>query len=91
VVWDTFVDWVRAPAIAATNTAIAANKSLVEDNQRLVKANADLSELLLERGKRESGIDAKLDAVRADLARMKANNPKVKAWAETEIPPEVLQ
>lgn len=88
---DSFVDWIRAPAIAETNKAVAANQSLHADNQRLVETNARLSQLLIERSEREGVIDRRLDAVQQALDALKKTNPRVKAWAETEIPPEILR
>lgn len=89
--WDSFVDRIRAPAVAETKKAVEANASLLADNERLVLQNTKLSDALVRRSRFEAGVDARLKKMEDDFKALKESNPAVKAWAETVIPPEALQ
>lgn len=90
-VGDSVIDAIRAPEVAKTQAAVQANDSLAKDNARLEAQNETLSKVLTKRSTFEKGVRADIDGMRRSLAAKKATNSKVREWAETEIPVEVLQ
>ena len=90
-VGDSILDAIRAPEVRKTQEAVRANEALQKDNNRLEAQNAQLDRLLSKRSTFERGVKRELAAIGKGLAEIKKTNQRVKAWAETEIPPEVLQ
>lgn len=88
---DSILDAIRAPEVEKTQAAVAANESLVKDNERLVMQNAQLDRLLTQRSTFERRVKRDLSSIGKGLQDLKRTNPRVKEWAETEIPHEVLQ
>lgn len=89
--WDKVVAAIRAPAYAERDAAVDANHSLQADITRLANEKKALADTLAARSSREGEIDKKLEALDKKLALLKSKNPAVQKWADTPIPPEVLQ
>lgn len=89
--WKSFEAHIQAPIIAERDKAVAANDGLTATNKVLVENNQRLSATIAQRGKREQGIDDKVEDIRKGLAALKKADPEVNDWANTKIPAKVLK
>ncbi len=89
--WGKFTAWVREPVVAELEKATRANASLQDDLARERKLSESLAGTLAKRSAREAVLDRKLAGLQASLRAAKSKDPVVREWADTPIPPAVLE
>lgn len=80
------IDIIRGPVVAELEVAVKANKSLEQDRNAERAAKEWLNQVLLDRDKREKGVDDKRDQERRDVERKRKADKALDDLFSTRLP-----